>query len=135
MALVTETLDRWRDGPVSVFVLWRAGTRILSFLVHRSGRMRAQYNTCAGNIAKAVADPPLTGHPAESRKKSRVVPARCSPLCQADQPIHFPALLTMRIHPLLPSPAVSADFLNPTTTAAGKSAVRGIRAEPGLAGR
>ena len=74
LALVTERLDRWRDGPVSVVVLWRTGPRVLRLLAHRSGRMRAQYNTCTGNIARAVAGPPRSGYPAESPKNARCRP-------------------------------------------------------------
>lgn len=49
-ALVQETLDRWRDGPVLVeFLLLRAGPRILIFLAHRSGA-RARNITSARRL-------------------------------------------------------------------------------------
>jgi hypothetical protein len=49
-ALVHETLDRWRDGPVLVeFLLLRAGPRILIFLAHRSGA-RARNITSARRL-------------------------------------------------------------------------------------
>ena len=60
LALVTKRLYRWRDGPVVVVFLWRAGPRILIVLAHRSGRMRAQYNTCREHTSSAVAGPPLS---------------------------------------------------------------------------
>ena len=89
LALVTERLDRWRDGSVSVVVLWRAGPRVLRLLAHRSGRMRAQYNTCPGNIARAVAGPPRSGVSGRIPKKTRcVAPARGCLLCHADRLIH-----------------------------------------------